>query len=115
MQVDFLQRKANMAVQIVGSESTFYADLIKEQAYILSPDQDEPQYFEVPKMAVGNEMYLRQFDFFFTRCFADYIPIFNETRKFTEYVTIDRAASVLKLVDVAKKSNSLGTRINFAG
>jgi len=115
VQVDFLQRRANMAVRIVGSEATFYADLIKEQGYIVSPVEDEPRCLDVPKMIQANEMYLRQFDFFFARSFADYVPRFSETREFTEQVTVDRAASILKLVDVARESNNQGARLKFEG
>lgn len=115
VQVDFLQRRANMAVRIVGSEATFYADLIKEQGYIVSPVEDEPRCLDVPKMTQANEMYLRQFDFFFARSFAGYVPRFSETREFTEQVTVDRAASVLKLVDVARESNNQGARLKFEG
>ncbi|MBT8435515.1 MAG: Gfo/Idh/MocA family oxidoreductase [Gammaproteobacteria bacterium] len=113
VQVDFLQRVANMAIQVVGSEATLYADLVRERAYIASPGQDEVQSLDVPKMAEGNEMYLRQFDFFFARSFDDYQPRFDETRKFADYVSVEHAAGVLKLVDLAKESNSKGMRIRY--
>jgi predicted dehydrogenase len=113
VQVDFLQRVANMAVQVVGSEATLYADLVKERAYIVSPQRDEPQSLDLPKMTQGNEMYLRQFDFFFACAFADYQPRFDETENFADYVSVEHAAEVLKLVDLAKESNRKGMRIRY--
>ena len=113
VQVDFLQRVANMTMQVVGSEATLYVDLIKEQAYIVAPDQDELQWLQVPGMAQGNEMYLRQFDFFFARSFEGYQPRFAETGEFSDYVSVDHAARVLKLVDLAKESDRKGARVKF--
>lgn len=115
VQVDFLQRVANMAVQVVGSEATLYADLIKESAYIVTPKQAEPLMLQVPAMTQGNEMYLRQFDFFFCRSFDDYQPRFDETRSFTDYVDLEHAASVLKLVELAKESDRKGIRVRYQG
>lgn len=113
VQVDFLQRVANMSVQVVGSEGTLFADLIQESAYITSPEQAEPVTLDVPKMEMGNEMYLRQFDYFFTRSFPNYKPLYEGTSNNAEYVTLQRAADVLKLVDLAKQSNEQGIRLNF--
>jgi predicted dehydrogenase len=114
VQVDFLQRVANMTIQIVGSEATFYADLVKEEAHIVSPDHSGPYYLEAPSMTHGNEMYLRQFDFFFSQSINGYKPKFDDTNGFTEFVTLERAGAVLKLVDQAKKSNNDGIRVKFA-
>jgi len=115
IQVDFLQRVANMAVQVVGSEATLYADLINERVSIASPKQADQIALDVPKMAQGNEMYLRQFDFFFVRSIDDYQPRFDETVEFTDHVSLEHAANVLKLVELAKESDRKGIRIRYKG
>lgn len=114
VQVDFLQRVANMAIQVVGSEATLYADLIKEQAYIVAPGEEEAKRLEVPRLEQGNEMYLRQFDFFFSRSIADYRPLFDTTAAFNDHASVDQAASVLRLVDLARESNRKGSRIRLS-
>lgn len=115
VQVDFLQRVANMAIQVVGSRATLYADLIREHAWIVVPGEEQPRHLPVPAMAQGNEMYLRQFDFFFTRSFEDYQPRYAETASFADHVSVQRAASVLKLVDLAKQSSQQGARLGCEG
>ena len=114
VQLDFLQRVANMAVQVVGSEATLYADLIKENVSIVAAGQEQVEKLDCPQLKAGNELYLRQFDFFFSRCSADYQPIFEESESFNEYVDLNYASQVLKLVDVAKQSSQLGGRIQLA-
>ena len=114
VQVDFLQRTANMAVQIVGSKATLHADLIKEELFITSAERAEPVYLDVPKMKNTNDMYLRQFDFFLAQSLDNYQTHFPETPSFSEFVTVERAATVLRLVDQAKRSNSEGKRLTFS-
>ena len=113
VQVDFLQRVANMAVQVVGSEATLYADLISERAHLVIPGQDEPKPLDAPRMEQGNEMYLRQFDFFFARSIDGYAPRFAETPGFDQHVSVEHAAEVLRLVDLAKQADAGGRRVVF--
>ncbi len=107
--VDFLQRVAAMTLKVVGSEATLEADLIAETAHIVSPDGR--QELDVPKLQQGNEMYLRQFDAFFAKAFADYTPIFEGSRQI-EYAGFEDAAAVLRLVDAAKQSARSGQRVS---
>ena len=113
VQVDFLQRVANMAIQVVGSEATLYADLISEQVRIVEPGQDEPEILTAPRMEQGNEMYLRQFDFFFSRAVEGYQPRFEESAQFDQFVSVEAAADVLRLVDLAKESAQSGKRVTW--
>ena len=113
LQLDFLQRSASMRLQVVGSLATLHADFIKEEAYISTPRGTEA--LKVPKMDSGNEMYLRQFDYFFHRSFEDYQPIFPETHRFNDHSSIATASKVLKLIDMARISAETGKRIHLDG
>ena len=113
VEVDFLQRVANMAVQIVTSEATIKADLIKETVHVFTPDLPDGKNLNAPQLAEGNELYLRQFDFFFAKAFANYRPRFKETSGFDQYATLRQAAQVLELVDTAKDANKKGRRLSF--
>lgn len=108
--LDFLQRSANMSVKIVGSKATLEADLIKEVALLIHPS-GEIEDLNPPKMQTGNEMYLRQLDFFLSKCFRDYKVCYKGMDDFNGYTSIERAAEVLKLVDISKKSNKIGKRL----
>ena len=113
VQVDFLQRVANMSLQIVGSKATLFADLIREKVTVSRPGKDGFQELPAPHMAQGNEMYLRQFDFFFANSIEGYRSVFAETASFSDHVDIEQAARVMKLVDSAKHSAEIGSRIVF--
>ena len=112
VQMDFLQRTAHMSVKVVGSEGTLDADLIKETAKITLPENETVEV-DVPKLEFGNEMYLRQFDLFFNKSFEDYTPRFKETEDYDGWVSVERAARVLELVDKSKQSNAEGKRLDF--
>ena len=113
VQLDFLQRVAHMALQIVGSKATLQADLIKEKVSLYSPEHLDGIELETPRLKEGNEIYLRQFDFFFFKCFEEYKPIFEETPDFSEWVDLRHASQVMNLVDCAKQSNLDGKRSVF--
>lgn len=113
VEVDFLQRVANMAIQIVTSKATIKADLIKETVHVFTPDQPEGKNLNAPRVVEGNELYLRQFDFFFAKAFDDYRPRFKETSTFDQYANLRQAAQVLELVDAAKEANEKGRRLSF--
>ena len=106
--VDFLQRVAAMTLKVVGSLGTLEADLIAETATLHTPDGSTA--LEVPKLAQGNDMYLRQFDAFFALAFADYAPIYPESRS-APFASYADAAAVLGLVDAAKRSAAAGQRV----
>ena len=113
VQLDFLQRVANMSIQIVGSLATLKANLITEDIYIYTPDNPGGEYINIEKSINGNEPYLRQFDFLFSKCFNNYKPVYNQTPLFTDWVTVKHASKVLRLVDLAKYADEKGCRIPF--
>jgi len=111
IQIDFLQRVAKMGLQIIGSEATLEADLIKETARIFSPEHPEGKAVDGPSSADGNEVYMRQFDVFFAKAFPDYAPKFPDSRENREWATVSQAAKIIELVDAAKTSNAEGRRV----
>lgn len=113
LQLDFLQRKANMAVQIVGSKSTLYADLIKEEIFISSPDSQALEQINSQKLPNGNDIYLRQFDLFFSKSISGYKPVYTETAGMSSWASVEDAAKVLEIVDLAKKASDTGMRQNI--
>lgn len=114
IQIDFLQRVARMHLQVIGSKATLDVDLISETGTLIEPGAPAGREVEFPKQTTGNEMYLRQFDVFFTNSFSDYDPRFEGSRDYNEYATVADAMSVLRLVDAAKESNSEGRRVRVA-
>ena len=110
IQLDFLQRVANMAVQVVGSEGTLHADLIKEELTVVTPRDPQGRRLEAQKLPDGNDLYRRQFDFFFARALPGYQPVYPETASFQDWATVEQAARVLALVDAAKRASDLGQR-----
>ena len=110
LQLDFLQRVASMAVQIVGSNGTLMADLIKEELRLIDPSNPTGRLLEVPKLPNGNDIYLRQFDFFFSKAIPDYIPVYEQTNDFSEWASVENAEKILKLVDIAKHASNSGIR-----
>lgn len=113
LQLDFLQRNANMAVQIVGEKGTLMADLIKEELTLISPEHAQGKRLQAEKLPNGNDIYLRQFDAFFARAIAGYAPRYEQSKDFASFATIASATSVLELVDAAKKASDTGTRQPF--
>ena len=97
------------------SLATLYADLIREQVHIVAPGQNDVEKLDPPRMRQGNEMYLRQFDFFFAQSISSYSPRFDETPGFKDHASVSDAAEVLKLVDLAKESDRKGARIRISG
>jgi predicted dehydrogenase len=112
VQVDFLQRSPCMSVKVVGSEATLFADLIKEEVKIIDAS-GKTELLDVPKMSTGNEMYLRQFDYFFGKSFKDYKLTYQDHHLYSEFVTMDRGAEVLRLVDSCKESSQSGKKLKF--
>ena len=110
LQIDFLSRSPRMKLQIIGSEKILEADLIKEEIKIESASSFELIHDEI-KMQEFNEVYLRQFDFFFFKSIPFYKPTFKETYNFSEFSSIYNAASVIKLIDMANLSNIQGEKI----
>lgn len=113
LQLDFLQRVTNMAVQIVGSKATLVADLVREDLRLIEPSHPQGRVLDAPKLPSGNDIYLRQFDFFFSRALPGYVPIYDDTVGFSDWASVDSAARVLKLVDLAKRASDTGTRQIF--
>jgi predicted dehydrogenase len=110
VQLDFLQRVANMAVQIVGSKGTLAADLIKEELRLVTPEHPEGRALEAPKLPNGNDIYLRQFDFFFSKALPGYQAVCPQSTGFTGWADVDSAQKVLQIVDLAKHASDTGTR-----
>lgn len=110
LQLDFLQRTANMAVQIIGSKGTLVADLIKETITLIEPGQAEGRVLASTRLPNGNDLYLRQFDFFFSRALPGYVAAYPETGAFLSHASVEDAARVLAIVDLAKRASDTGTR-----
>ena len=117
VQLDFLQRVANMAVQIVGSRATLVADLIKEEVKLIDPEHPAGRLLEHPVLPNGNDIYLRQFDFFLAKAIAGYAPVYGQSEGFADWSGVEAAERVLRLVDLAKQASDSGTRqqVSFAG
>lgn len=114
LQLDFLQRVANMAIQVVGSKGTLVADLIKEEVYVIDPEHPQGHALDAPKLPNGNDIYLRQFDFFFSKALPGYAPAYEQTSGFDSWAGVDSAHNVLRLVDAAKRASDTGMRQPFA-
>lgn len=114
LQLDFLQRVANMAVQIVGSRGTLVADLIREELRLVSPEHPGGVTLDTPRLPDGNDIYLRQFDFFFSRAIAGYTAVRSGTSGFADWADVHQAQQVLQLVDIAKRASDSGMRQTIA-
>jgi len=110
IQIDFLSKTPNMTLKIIGSEKNLEADLIKEEIKIQTKTNNELIDQEI-KMQNFNEIYLRQFDFFFWKSIPYYEPKYKETKNFLNHSSIENAYYVMKLIDRAKKSNIRGEKI----
>ncbi|BDW90347.1 Gfo/Idh/MocA family protein [Thalassospira tepidiphila] len=115
VQLDFLQRTANMFLQIVGTEATLQADLINENLLLKTPSNPNGTAVDATRLENGNELYLRQFDYFFSRSLKAYQDRFEETASFKDAVDVRHAANVMRLIDLAKASNAKGKRLHFPG
>lgn len=113
IQLDFLQRVAEMRLQIIGEKGTIVADLIKEKALLYSPEYEEGFDLKFDASKNGNEVYLRQFDLLFHKTFKDYTPKFSETKHFSQWSSSQDAARVMQLIDAARKSNNEGVRVEI--
>jgi predicted dehydrogenase len=114
VQLDFLQRVATMAVQVVGSQATLRADLIREEITLFDRDHPEGRPLAALKLPNGNDLYLRQFDLFFSRAIAGYTPLYPETAAFVDWATVGEAGKVLRLVELAKTASDTGVRQRVA-
>jgi predicted dehydrogenase len=111
VQLDFLQRVANMAVQMVGTKATLNADLVKEELHLVTPADPKGTRVDSEKLPNGNDLYLRQFDYFFHRALPGrYTARYPGTAAFAEWAGVDHAAGVMRLVDLAKKASDSGQR-----
>lgn len=114
LQLDFLQRVARMAVQIVASKGTLMADLIREELVWFDPEHPEGTAWPAEKLPNGNDIYLRQFDLFFHKALPGYRPAYPQTPGFDSWATVAEAANVLQLVDAAKRASDSGCRQQLA-
>jgi predicted dehydrogenase len=114
LSLDFFQRVPRMLFEIIGSKGTLISDLINETIQMKNLEKTSRDVLFFTKTKDSNEIYLRQFDFFFHKSIPNYIPKFKETLAFDEFVSIERACKILNLVETAKNSNELGERINFS-
>lgn len=110
VQLDFLQRVPNMAVQLVGSKGTLKADLMKEELQFFTPEHPQGIRLESEKLPNGNDIYLRQCDFFFHKALTGYKPAYAQSADFSDWASVESAAAVLQLVDLAKQASDTGTR-----
>jgi len=86
------------------------ADLIKEELRLVSPEHPQGRALEAAKLPNGNDIYLRQFDFFFSRALPGYQPVYPQTAGFDGWAGVDSARKVLQIVDLAKRASDTGTR-----
>lgn len=111
IKLDFLQRVANMALQIVTDQGTLHADLIAEQVTWRTPENPEGEVLNLAKSADGNEVYLRQFDCFLAQAFPNqYQPRFSTSTDYQDFVRIADAATVMNIIDSARQANNSGAR-----
>jgi predicted dehydrogenase len=110
VQLDFLQRTPHMSVRAVGTEGTLEADLIRETARILPPGGRDGMQLASETLPNGNEIYLRQFDFFFGKTIPGYRPAFAAAPGCNDWVDVESAYAVLELVDAARIAHSQGKR-----
>lgn len=110
LQLDFLQRVANMAVQIVGSKGTLTADLVKEELRLVTPEHPQGRAIEAARLPNSNDIYLRQFDFFFSKALPGYQPLYPQTVGFDGWADVSSAQKVLQIVDLAKRASDTGMR-----
>lgn len=113
LQLDFLQRVASMAVKIVGEKATLKADLMAEDITLYAPDCPGGRNAPCEKLPNGNDIYLRQFDFFFSQALAGYAPVYADSSTFSQWSNAEHALNVLRLVDLAKSASTTGHRQPF--
>lgn len=111
IQLDFLQRVPQLTLQIVGSEATLKADLIRETVMFYDSNLPQGQPFVFEASQDGNEPYLKQFDFFLLKNFSDYKPRYESTLMHQVFADVEQAAKVIKLIEKAKASNERGCRV----
>jgi predicted dehydrogenase len=114
LQLDFLQRVARMAVQIVASKGTLMADLLKEELVWFDSEHPQGTPWPAEKLPDGNDIYLRQFDLFFHKALPSYRAVYPQTPEFGSWATVAQAAQVLQLVDAAKRASDTGCRQQLA-
>ena len=110
IQLDFLQRIPQLTLQIVGSEATLKADFIHETVMLYYPDAPQGERLTFEHSQNANEPYLKQFDFFFSKCFTDYRPQCESTLTHQSFADVIQAAKIIKLIERAKSSNERGCR-----
>lgn len=109
IQLDFLQRTAQMTLQIVGELGTIKADLINEAAKLYRPAEKEAKDIEFTRSLDGNEIYVKQFDFFLSKSLSNYAVRFSGIHN-AEYASVSSASRVMSIIDglrVSNKNNKL--------
>ena len=110
VKLDFLQRVAHMGVQLVGEKGTLEANMMSEDLWLMTPEHPDGIEVVFDKLPNGNDIYLRQFDFFFSKALPGYQPSYPNLKDFNGWADVDHAANVLELVDLARKASDTGTR-----
>ena len=111
LQLDFLQRSPQMTLQIVGSDATLKADLISETITLLGSNDSKEIIFKPEIENINDDPYLKQFDYFFSKCFHDYKPKFSIANEKIDIADINQATKIMKLIENARLSNNLGAHI----
>lgn len=113
VQLDFLQRVPQMRLQIVGSEATLEADLIKGSIMLYSPKYPDGKQQELIKEKDGNSIYLMQFDYIFSEAFSEYQKQYNNLEFEIQASNIEQASRVMRIVDLCRESSSNGRKLKF--
>ena len=77
------------------------------------PEHPQGRALEAPKLPNGNDIYLRQFDFFFSKALPGYQAVYPQSTGFTGWADVPSAQKVLQIVDLAKRASDTGTRQEF--
>ena len=112
--LDFLQRIPNRSIQIVGTTGTLKANLLTEELKLFTPKYPNGKEIKTQKVKNNNEIYLRQFDFLFSRCFKEYKEHYNKTKKIEKWANIESAKNIIKLIDIANQSNRKRQKIKLS-
>lgn len=111
--LDFLQKPAQMRIQMVCEHATVVANLLSEEVIVFSDESKLGDSQKNLKTENGNEVYLRQFDFLFAKCVSGYEPIFEESKNFEFYAGIDDGFAVMKIIDLCRQSARSGVRLDL--
>ena len=103
LQMDFIRRDAAMQLRIVGADGTIEADLINEDYSFWSGSTRLNNVLQYQKMNNSNEIYLRQFDYFFSKTISSYKPHFKLDQYQLSHCTLEESIGVLNIVDAARE------------